>query len=316
MPDSPKGLYYCVVDAHPRFQLEVLRFFATVTRLALVDPADLVVFEVDRGQRLPTPAGRFLADEGVHIERLVPFDERSPHLNKLAATHRLAEMGVTGRAVQCDTDLAVLEDARSIDVGGRAIAGRIVDAANPDVTVLGRIFADAGIPRPEIVAPGFQSDGQTVATNLNAGLLVFPGEVLAELVKPWRQWALWLLDRLPEYRTWMAPDQVSLALTLPLTGIEIVPIGPGWNFPTGPVSHWDDTGEAGPSILHYHSNLDRLGLLAPKGEARVDRAIDSANGAVTAIFRQCPGVVLPAMAKAAGLGARKALRRRLDQVGQ
>src|SRR5580693_10208728 len=40
------GKFSCVIDSHPRFHLDALRWFSSLTRLAGVDAADLVVHAV------------------------------------------------------------------------------------------------------------------------------------------------------------------------------------------------------------------------------------------------------------------------------
>ena len=59
----------------------------------------------------------FLRCQGVAVDAIEPFDERPPpHCNKISGAIRLAERGVEGFAVLTDTDIAVLEDPRRLEV--------------------------------------------------------------------------------------------------------------------------------------------------------------------------------------------------------
>ncbi len=88
----------------------------------------------------------FLRCQGVAVDAIEPFDERPPpHCNKICGAIRLAERGVEGFAVLTDTDIAVLEDPRRLDVPPGSVASRIVGAPNPPLRILENVFAAAGL---------------------------------------------------------------------------------------------------------------------------------------------------------------------------
>ena len=84
---------------HPRFHLDVLRWFATLTRVAGVDPADLTVHVVGSTR---SEALDYLGDQGVRVVGVEGFDPRSPHCNKISGARQLAADGVerAGRALR------------------------------------------------------------------------------------------------------------------------------------------------------------------------------------------------------------------------
>ena len=45
-----------------------------------------------------------------------------PHCNKISGIRDLAGMGVEGSAVLTDTDIVVLEDPRTLDIGTHSVA--------------------------------------------------------------------------------------------------------------------------------------------------------------------------------------------------
>ena len=117
-----------MVDQHPRFHLEALRWFASLTSLAGVDPSDLVVNAVGSAA---SDALDHLRARGVTVRPVEGFDSRSPHCNKVAGALRLAEDDLDGLVVLCDTDVAVLEDPRTLVIPPGSIGGKVVDAPVP-----------------------------------------------------------------------------------------------------------------------------------------------------------------------------------------
>ena len=91
--DGPAGLFSCVVDDHPRFHLDALRWFACLTEVAGVQPDDLVVHVVG-GSTSPT----FWTTWGTRGlgRRSSASTPRSPHCNKISGALRLAEENRTG----------------------------------------------------------------------------------------------------------------------------------------------------------------------------------------------------------------------------
>ena len=130
-----------MVDGHPRFHLEALRWFACLTEVAGADPNDLVVHVVGSES---SDALDFLKAQGVAVRPVSRFDPRSPHCNKISGALQLTNERIEGMVVLCDTDIVVLEDPRSLVVPPNAIAGKPVDAPVPPLDVLLAIFAASG----------------------------------------------------------------------------------------------------------------------------------------------------------------------------
>jgi hypothetical protein len=266
-----------VVDDHPRFHLDAIRWFTTLTVVAGVDPHDLVVHVVGREA---SDALDYLRTGGVKVRPVERFDPRSPHCNKIAGALRLAEDGMEGMTVLCDTDVVVLDDPRGIEVPPDAIAGKPVDSPVPPYEVIVAIFAAADLDAPPPVPLPWGTDRRTVRGNNNGGLYLVPGPRLTEVASAWARWARWLLDRADLLHEWTVYiDQVAMAMALAATGTGSMALEVRWNTPThDPTTIPADAAE--PSVIHYHQQVDRRGRLLPTGVGSIDVRIATANHAI------------------------------------
>lgn len=280
---SNVGIISCVVDRHPRFHLEALRWFACLTTVAGVDPRDLVVNVVGPDT---SDALEYLRRHGVTVRPVVGFDPRSPHCNKIAGALSLAEMGVTGLAVLSDSDVAILEDPRTLDIPDGSIGGKVVDTPVPPLEVIQQVFATAEVPVPATTPLPWGKDQFTVAGNSNGGLYLIPGPLLPRLARAWEQWARWLLDRRELLRDWTFHlDQVAMALALAAEGIPTEKLSVRWNTPIHDLSRIPPDPES-PAVIHYHQEVDSLGRLRMTGAPSIDLQIERANAANDQLWLQ------------------------------
>ena len=270
-----------MVDDHPRFHLEALRWYATLSEVAGVAPDDLVVHSVGAST---SDVLEFLRSEGVTVRGIDRFDDRSPHCNKISGALRLAEDDAAGLTVLCDTDVVVLEDPRRVDVPDDAVAGKPVDAPLPPLEVLLRIFAAAGLSAPPAVPLPWERDQRTLSGNTNGGLYLVPGPLLRGVATAWAHWATWLLDHLELLENWSVHvDQVAMAMALSAENVASVPLDVRWNTPThDPTRIPPDPPE--PAVIHYHQEVDRLGQIRATGAPSIDRQIDVANTAIRKVW--------------------------------
>ena len=189
---AAEGQFACVVDEHPRFHLDALRWYAALTALAGVKASDLVVHAVGSTS---SEILRFLTSQGVTIRSVERFDVRSPHCNKISGALRLADLPIVGMAVLCDTDIAVFEDPRRLNLPPGSVAGKVVDAPVPPLGVILNIFVAAGLNPPPTVRLPWGPDDWTVSGNNNGGLYMIPGPLLPRVATAWAHWAVWLLER-------------------------------------------------------------------------------------------------------------------------
>ena len=272
-----EGLFSCVVDENPRFHLEALRWYASLTGVVGVHARDLVVNVVGTGS---SDVLDYLRAAGVAVRRVDPFDPRSPHCNKISGALRLAQDPVSGMAVLCDTDIAVLDDPRRIDLPGGAVGAKVVDAPVPSLGVLLEVFRASGVRPPPSVPLPWGSDEQTVSGNSNGGLYLVPGPLLCRVTSAWAQWARWLLERLELLEQWAVyVDQVAMAVALAAEEIETDALDVRWNTPTHDPTRFPSDPPT-PSIIHYHQEVDRHGLIKMTGLASIDTQVRKVNEAV------------------------------------
>lgn len=114
---------------------------------------------------------------------------------------------------------------------------------------------------------------------------MIPGRYIAPLARAWSKWAKWLLDRTDLLDRWATNvDQVSLALALADEQIETASLSPRWNLPT----HLEEllpTFVERPSVIHYHSRVDRIGMVEPVGIPAADAQIARANAAIRELWQ-------------------------------
>jgi hypothetical protein len=277
------GRFACVVDEHPRFHLDALRWYAALTALAGVEPSDLVVHAV--GGRSSEILG-FLGSQGVNIRSVERFDARSPHCNKISGALRLADDPIEGMAVLCDTDVVVCEDPRQLTLQPGTVAGKLVDAPVPALQVVLSIFLAAGLQAPPTVPLPWGPDDWTVSGNSNGGLYLVPGPLLPRLATAWAHWAVWLLDRAELLQEWTVyVDQVAMALALAAEGVGSLALDVRWNTPTHDPSRIPPDAPE-PKVLHYHQEIDLQGLIRVTGIASIDSRIGEVNGAIRAVWKQ------------------------------
>ena len=130
----------------------------------------------------------------------------------------------TGMAVLCDTDMAVLEDPRRLNLPPGAVAGKLVDAPVPPLDVIRNIFVAAGLNPPPTVPLPWGPDDWTISGNNNGGLYMIPGPLLPRVATAWAHWATWLLDRAELLAEWTVyVDQVAMAVGPGRRGYQVAP---------------------------------------------------------------------------------------------
>jgi 2-polyprenyl-3-methyl-5-hydroxy-6-metoxy-1,4-benzoquinol methylase len=278
-----RGTFSCVVDEHPRFHLDALRWFVSLTAIAGVDPRDLVVHVV--GSDASDALGH-LRSCGVTVRSIQPFDHRSPHCNKVAGALRLAEDQVEGMVVLCDTDVAVLEDPRTISVPPRSIGGKIVDTPVPPLEVIHGIFAAARVPAPPTTPLPWGDNEVTIVGNVNGGVYLIPAPLLPVVAAAWELWARWLLDRRELLVDWTFHlDQVAMALALAAEGIGSEQLDVRWNTPTHDLTRIPADPPI-PAIIHYHQEIDPQGRIRTTGFPAIDQQIERVNEAIGHLWQE------------------------------
>ncbi len=188
-----KGIFSCVVDEHPRFHLDALRWFVSLTTIAGVDPRDLVVHVVGPDT---SDALAHLRSRGVTVRSIERFDPRSPHCNKVAGALRLAAGAARGPGGSLRHRCG---RARGPAVRLSSRRGRSGERWSTLPSRPSRCSTRSSRPpgcrlrRPRHF-PGVKTRA-TVVGNSNGGLYLIPASLLPVLAPAWETWARWLLDR-------------------------------------------------------------------------------------------------------------------------
>jgi hypothetical protein len=281
MTPTAVGTFSCVIDEDPRFHLEALRWYTSLTAVAGVHPTDLTVHVVG-----PTDSDALgiLRANGVTIRSIPLFDARSAHCNKISGALSIAAAGVEGLAVLTDADVVICEDPRQLTLDPGAVAARIVDAPNPPLDIVKAVFEQAGVGLPPIVPLDLDPDAVTVEGNANGGLYLVPGHILDQVARAWDRWARWLLNRMDLLGSFgMFVDQMAMALALRAEEVPTQRLHPRWNTPTH-VPEWISEDLDTPAIMHYHGAVTPTGLLSKVGVPAIDCRIEMCNDALVRLW--------------------------------
>jgi SAM-dependent methyltransferase len=278
-----RGTFSCVVDEHPRFHLDALRWFASLTTIAGVDPRDLVIHVVGSDT---SDALVHLRSRGVTVRSIDRFDPRSPHCNKVAGALRLVDEQTEGLVVLCDTDVAVLEDPRTLVLPPGSIGGKVVDTPVPPLEVLYEIFAVAEVPVPPTTPLPWGEHQSTIVGNSNGGLYLIPAPLLPVVAHAWETWANWLLARRELLLDWTFHlDQVAMALALAAEGIGSAQLDVRWNTPIHDLTRIPPDPPT-PAVIHYHQEIDHEGRIRVTGSPSIDRQIERVNKAIGQLWQE------------------------------
>ncbi len=184
-----------------------------------------------------------------------------------------------------DTDMFVLEPLAVPDP--RCFSAKTVDAPNPPLAVLTRIFAQAGLDLPPIIHADWQAnDAKTVSGNFNGGFYYIPNQAIDSVFAAWFKWADWLYQRQSLFDSPQQAihiDQVSMALAIHETKTPYRLVTANYNCPIhspSPLSSLDQ--QAPIRILHYHREINGLGHLKAQhvDDPFLLSAIEKANQAM------------------------------------
>ena len=270
--------YSCVVDAAPLFYWQTWGLVNSLIRLAEISPNQIYVhytLEVDRAflSRLETL--------GVNIIAIARLGD-GKYCNKIAQL-KTAEFISAKCVFLLDTDMLVMRQLSAIYTT-QAIKGKIVDLANPELSILQTIFNRAGFDRHPAIR--LADDGNpTFENNFNGGLYVIPGALVESLGARWHYWADWLignLEILTEVNKQAHIDQISFALATHELSLPVADVGREYNYPLHLIA--DKTSY--PAILHYHRNISPTGTLKVERmqDAEFQQAVADANNLLGSSF--------------------------------
>ena len=246
-----------VVDHSYKAELLLL----TLRKFAGIAQDKIVVQCTDR---VPDNICQHFRKQGYTITRVAPYLD-GKYCNKLRQLDFFREIRWQYAGVFfLDIDLAILEPLELPN--WNSVNGKVVDAPNPPISNLRKIFLAAGLRLPEIMQCDWGT-GETLRTNLNGGFIFIPKDYISTLSVTWPVWAEFLYHRPYLFdrdgqRNHI--DQISFAMALEESAVPLHQLNANWNFPchcdVAPTSYQTkDRIRA----LHYHHCLNEQGQLQP-----------------------------------------------------
>ncbi|MEL7409485.1 MAG: class I SAM-dependent methyltransferase, partial [Cyanobacteria bacterium J06558_2] len=268
-----KDFYYsCVVDATPLFYWQSWGLVNSLIQCAKVLPQQIYVHctpEVDRAflEQLKTL--------GINLKAIERFGD-GKYCNKIAQL-KTEELTRAKCVFLLDTDTIVLGQLTEVYTDN-VIKGKIVDLANPQLSVLQEIFTQAGFSdHPAICSADYEAD-LTFANNFNGGFYAVPGNLIKHLGERWHYWALWLIENcsiLKRINKQDHVDQISFAMASHELSLSVEQINRQFNYPL----HLEEEKTGYPRVIHYHRNISPTGMLEVTGEqdSEFSLAVEDAN---------------------------------------
>ena len=222
----------------------------------------------------------FFRESGYHVHQIARFGD-GRYCNKLNQLENLRNIDFD-RVVLLDTDMIAVSDFRPF-LSDNAIGGVIVGHARPPLATLQEIAAASGLLNLPPVCPTAVGGEETYLANCNGGFYSVPKAYCDVLSREWRRRGLWLLDNIePLSRIGRQNhvDQVSFWLAIQHEGLPFAVAPSNVNYHIhidGEHFYLDETRDI--ALLHYHSQLNVLGLLEiPSGRSpREHAAVAQAN---------------------------------------
>ena len=192
-----------------------------------------------------------------------------------------------------DKDAVFLVDADTFFVNDpiltftSKIGGKVVDAPNPPLSVLSKIFNEAKLMYPKIVPTDWvMEDTYTFESNFNGGFYYIPGKDVLKANELWRKWATWLYERPYLFETKAQRnhiDQVSFSMMVEEANFDYQVLMSNNNCPIHRNTQqrlFDTSQEV--SMIHYHRSLNSFGVLNDDLSINpiVDKTIKYINGAI------------------------------------
>lgn len=227
----------------------------------------------------------FLKEQDYNYKIVEPYLD-GKYCNKLQQLSSFKELNDEDAVFLVDADTFFLNDP--IVNYSSKVGGKVVDAPNPPLRVLTKIFNEAKLSYPKIVPTDWiMKDAYTFECNFNGGFYYVPAKELPKVNELWRKWATWLYGRLELFETKaqrIHVDQVSFSMMLAESKFDYQVLISNNNCPIHRSTKqrlFDDTKEV--SMLHYHRSLNSFGLLNTSLAINpiVDKAIEKINSTIS-----------------------------------
>ena len=143
---TTQAYYSCVIDDHPKFQIQAYLWANCLMALAGV-PAASIYFHL-AGQQREDELTAWARAKGIRLVPIERFHADHPHCNKLLQLATFEHLpGDYVVLMDCDTALTAPIDFAALQVD--TLAAKPVDCPVPPRRILDRIFRAAGLGEPD-----------------------------------------------------------------------------------------------------------------------------------------------------------------------
>ena len=280
---SKKVYYSCVVDENPKFSWQCFILINSLIDNCRVSPENIFVHLF----HLSSPLTDFFSGLGVNVINANRWGDLR-YCNKLCQFDSSVLLAAD-YIFLCDCDMAFVENIENV-IDYDSIMGKTVDTANPSIEILEHFFDKYGCKKPEIVDTYI---GRSYRTNCNGGLYGIPQKLFDPLGEKWKYYASQMLgdkdaiDSLGDQHIHI--DQIAFSMALSDSTFTFKPLETAYNTPTHSKAFLPKIIEVlktdKPKVLHFHSSIDKIGLLRRVDQKQIDASIDIVNGAIIRNFK-------------------------------
>ena len=285
VPPPGRMLIGCVAENTPKYLSQAIRLVQSIRWFGgTIAGANIMVCIVDE-------ADGAWVDElrrwGAFV-RIVPrFSYFHPHSNKLRFLE-LPEIFAYDTVMMMDCDTIVVQDPSPFLRNGRFQA-KIADLATVPAEVFHELFAYYGLSLPDQRYRCTLS-GEPTIWYCNAGVLVFPRDLISLLYPAWRRFTIDLSEKTNLLKNSVIfCEQASLTLAYHASPIPFQELPVEMNFPIHPTKHSvpKEMYELDPVIIHYHHLINSSGLIEGVSFPLAQERIDAFNERLREYRRKC-----------------------------
>ncbi|MEA2019449.1 MAG: hypothetical protein U9N59_13505 [Campylobacterota bacterium] len=205
---------------------------------------------------------KFLEDHGYKYNIIEPYLD-GKYCNKLQQLEYFKDKEIDG-VILIDTDMFVIDDIS--DIKGDKIMAKIVDAPNPTLSTLKKIYTKASLELPKIVSSDWEMpNSDTLQNNFNGGFYYIPKKYINIISEDWKKWGEWLYNKkelFDNQKQFIHVDQISFSLAVYKNELQYSELSANYNFPIhssvniGSFKHDEEI-----KIIHYHREINNFGLV-------------------------------------------------------
>jgi len=275
-----------LVDNLPLHYYQAEQLLHSLEKNTSVKKENIIVHCTDRVDKVFID---YLIEEKISYKIVIPYLDGT-YCNKLTQLDSFTnkEKYNLDGVLLLDTDMFFLSDPLIPDVN--AISGKVVDAPNPTISTLTRIYDEANLAIPPLVKTDWiLENNTTIATNFNGGFYYIPSKNITTINTLWKKWATWLFKRpkLFEIKAkTIHTDQVSMSMAIVDSGLKYITLATNENCPIHsslPARLIDKNRPV--SVLHYHREINKFGFLTINkvNNPTILDAINRANQTISTI---------------------------------